>query len=409
MSLRPVLVVPEHGTKLRPRLSVTDDLRSGTSPAPDTTVATSSRRSRASQPRLLRSLAPVFVVGLGTLLVVLEARVFMILLAGVLFALALRGLSLAVTTRVKIPYPVALTAIALGFVGALAFGSYGLGAGLLHQAEDLGKQLPDAWNSFLGALHNKPALAPVADRLREGAAPAPGHADIAAGATGLVEAFGAAIVVFFVGIYGAAQPEAYPKVVLAMVPHAHRRRVRATLYRTGAELTRWLAGRVVAMAVVGALVTVGLLLMKIPLAWALGGLAALLTFIEYLGAFVSAAPAMLVAFTRGPTYAIWVAVLFTAAHILEGYVLTPLLVRTTVRFPPAYTLAAQAVLGAVYGVAGLTFATPILIVGTVFVRKLYIERREAREARARSRISARPARGGEPSAPPHAARAAHAR
>jgi predicted PurR-regulated permease PerM len=138
------------------------------------------------------------------------------------------------------------------------------------------------------------------------------------------------------------------------------------------------------------------------MAWALGALAGLLTFVEYLGAFVSAAPAMLVAFTRGPTHALWVAVLFTVAHILEGYVLTPLLVRTTVRFPPAYTLAAQAVLGSIYGVPGLTFATPILIVGTVLVKKLYLERRDARQARqarqAREARQATEARAARPSA-----------
>ena len=85
--------------------------------------------------------------------------------------------------------------------------------------------------------------------------------------------------------------------------------------------------------------------------------------------------------------------LYGDAHVLEGYVLTPLLVRTTVRFPPAYTLAAQAVLGTIYGVAGLTFATPILIVGTVLVKKLYIDRREAREARADTLRASRKAEG----------------
>jgi predicted PurR-regulated permease PerM len=233
----------------------------------------------------------------------------------------------------------------------------------------------------VASLHTQPVLAPLADRLQRDGAPTPGHAELAAGASGVAEGMATATVVFFVGVYGAAQPGAYPHVVLRMVAFRHRRRARATLFRIGEELTRWLAGRAVAMAIVGVLVTTGLLLLKIPLAWALGGLAGLLTFIEYLGAFVSAAPAMLVAFTRGPTYAIWVAVLFTTAHILEGYVLTPLLVRRTVRFPPAYTLGAQVVLGALYGAIGLTFATPIMIIGTVLVRKLYIDRRDAREAR----------------------------
>ena len=135
------------------------------------------------------------------------------------------------------------------------------------------------------------------------------------------------------------------------------------------------------MALVGGFVTIGLLAMKVPLAFPLGLLAGLLTFIEYLGAFASAAPAILLAFTRGPRYAIGTAILFTVAHIIEGYLLTPLLVRTTVKFPPAYTLGAQVLLGAVFGVAGLTFATPVMITATVLVRDLYVEPRAKRGTR----------------------------
>jgi predicted PurR-regulated permease PerM len=313
-------------------------------------------------------------MALSALVLVLEARVLMVLFAGVLLALALRGICQAITARVHVPYLAALVTVAVAIVAALGLGAYALGAGLLHQAEDLARQLPEAWASFMQSLHAKPALAPVADRLEHGVAPPAGRAELTAGASGIVETFGAAIVVFFVGLYGAAQPDAYPRVLLRVVPRRGRPRAEATIHAMAADLTKWLAGRAVAMAVVAVVVTSGLLVLKIPLAWALGTLAGLLAFIEYLGAWISAAPAMLVAFTRGPTYAIWVAVLFLAAHVLEGYILTPFLVRTTVRFPPAYTLAAQAVLGAIYGAVGLTFATPILIVGTVLVKKLYIER-----------------------------------
>ncbi len=57
--------------------------------------------------------------------------------------------------------------------------------------------------------------------------------------------------------------------------------------------------------------------------------------------------------------------------------LGPLLVRTTVRIPPAYTLAAQLLLGTIFGAMGLTFATPILIVATVLVKQPYLNRSSA--------------------------------
>ena len=315
------------------------------------------------------------IVALAALLVVMEGRVLLLLLAGALFALALRAVTEAIASRTRWPYPAVLAGLCILLVSGIAAGLYGLGASLFAQAEALTKEVPDAWHSVLDALRRRPALAQVVPPLQASTGTLKEHATaLVAGAGQAFELMAAGTVVFFLGVYGAAQPDAYPRVVVLLVPPAHRARARSILAQMGRELTRWLAGRLIAMLIVGALVTGGLLAMKISLAWALGALAGMLTFVEYLGAFASAAPAMLIAFTRGPAFPIWVAILFTGVHILEGYVLTPLLVQTTVRFPPGYTLAAQVVLGSIFGVAGLTFATPVMIVGTVLVRRLYVER-----------------------------------
>jgi predicted PurR-regulated permease PerM len=52
--------------------------------------------------------------------------------------------------------------------------------------------------------------------------------------------------------------------------------------------------------------------------------------------------------------------------------LTPLLARRAVHFPPAYTLAAQTLFGALFGALGLTFATPTCIVAATVVEMLYV-------------------------------------
>lgn len=321
------------------------------------------------------------------LLCILEGRVLLVLLAGVLFALALLGTSRWVARKTRLPFRVALAAIAVLLVAGTATGLYFLGAGLAEQVDTLLRELPTAWHAAVDAIKRRPALAPLAGPLD---AAAPGKtpltqsaASLLAGAGGAMEMLGGAIVIFFIGVYGAAQPDAYVHVALALVPPAHRMRAARILIESRRELTRWLAGRAVAMVLVGVLVTVGLLWMKIPLAWSLGVVAGALTFVEYLGAFASAAPAMLLAFTRSPVYAVWVGVLFTGVHILEGYVLTPLLVRTTVKFPPAYTLAAQVILGSVFGVLGLTLATPVTILATILVRRLYLAPRDRHAAGSR--------------------------
>ncbi len=331
--------------------------------------------------RAFRASAIAVAVVLGAVLIVVEGRVLMVLLAGALFALALACTSQWTSRVTHLPYGATLATLATLLVVSLALGAYFLGAGIAEQTEAFAREVPKAWSSLLDAIRHRPGLAQVIGPV-EAKAPslAPDTAHLVTGASGAFEAVGALVVVFFIGAYGAAQPEAYESVVLQLAPPAHRARARSLIHDIGGQLTRWLGGRAVAMAVVGVFVTIGLLVMKVPLAVPLGLLAGLLTFIEYLGAFASAGPAILLAFTRGPSYAVGTAILFTVAHIIEGYALTPLLVRTTVKFPPGYTLGAQVLLGAVFGVAGLTFATPVMITATVLVRDLCLEPRANRDA-----------------------------
>ena len=89
----------------------------------------------------------------------------------------------------------------------------------------------------------------------------------------------------------------------------------------------------------------------------------------FAGLLFAGRPADSARVSQSPTSALWVMLVFTALHIVEGYVLTPLLARTAMRFPPASTLASQAVFSALLGPIGLTFATPLMIVGVTSVQE----------------------------------------
>ncbi len=327
----------------------------------------------------MRATAAAALVAAGALLLVLQARTWMMLLAGVLLALALRGCSRFLSEKARVPYPLALVAVTLVCVAGVGTSLLFLGAGIARQAEAFAQQLPVAWNALLDRMRSTPGLSHAVGELQKGLpAASTASSSLLSGTTDLIQIVAGLVVVFFLGVYGAARPEAYSSVVVALVPPAHRERASAILAEIGRDLTRWLASRAIAMAVVGVLVTVGLLILKIPLAVTLGVLAGLLTFVEYLGAIISAAPAMLLALTRGGAFVLWVALVFGVAHLVEGYLLTPMLVRASVRIPPGYTLAAQILLGATFGVLGLTFATPIVLVTSILVRRLYVDPREAR-------------------------------
>jgi predicted PurR-regulated permease PerM len=239
------------------------------------------------------------------------------------------------------------------------------GSTIVDEFREFQKTLPRAIAS-LQATSRLPIQAPLdravsnAEKLATGAWAAFG---------GSLELVSGLVVVFFLGIYQAADPDTYVRIALRFAPNQHRARIRHTLGRMFDNLRRWLFGRLVAMAFVAIACGVAFTLFGLPLALPLALLAGLLTFVEYVGAVASGVPPILLAFVQGPARALEILIFFTLLHVLEGYVLTPLLARTTVHLPPAGTLATQVLLAALLGPLGLTFATPLLVVAVTGVKE----------------------------------------
>jgi predicted PurR-regulated permease PerM len=304
-----------------------------------------------------------FAVAASIALVLLTARVLLVLFAGLLFALVLHALAAAAERKTHVPYKVALASSVLLLVGAASCTFFFALPAIGSQVRELGKSLPEgvarvSETLHLSALGLTGGLKPpdLAGNIEKFTA----HTLAALGTS--LEVFGGLVVLFFVGVYGAVEPESYAKVLLWFVPPTKKRLVRRIMTVSTGNLERWLLGRLVAMLFVGVTSGIAFLVLHVPLAFPLALLAGLLTFVEYIGAFASAAPPILLALSESPTRALWVAVVFAVLHVVEGYVLTPLLAKTAVRFPPATTLASQAVLSALLGPLGLTFATPLMVV-----------------------------------------------
>lgn len=306
----------------------------------------------------------------AALFVVTTAKLLIVLFAGILFALVLSKIAAALSRRTHLDYRASVVIVVLGWLGATAAALVFLGPQVAHQVSLLVEALPAASKEVLDHLHRS-RLGPAIPET-----PTPSHlvpptkvvTAIASFMGGSIDVLVGLVVIFFFGIYGAAQPGVYVEGVVRLTPGRYRSRVARVVAAVSSTLTRWLLGRLVAMAFVGVTTAIAFELLHVPLALTLALLAGLLTFIAYLGAVVSAIPPILLAFTVSPATAGWVLLLFTAIHVVEGYLLTPLIARAAVHFPPLVTLAGQVILGSLLGVLGLTFSTPLLVVAVVAVK-----------------------------------------
>jgi len=186
-------------------------------------------------------------------------------------------------------------------------------------------------------------------------------------------AVGGLIIVLFIAMYIAATPDVYREGLVHLVPHRARPRANEVLVTLGNTLRQWLVARLIAMVAIGLVTGIGLALLNVKGAAALGVLAGLLELVPFFGPFVSAVPAIGIALVDSPQKALAVVVLYIIVQQLEGNVITPLILEKKLDIPPVLTVLAVAAMGIVFGVLGMLVAEPLLAAVLVTTKMLYVE------------------------------------
>lgn len=181
------------------------------------------------------------------------------------------------------------------------------------------------------------------------------------------------IYILFVGLFLAGSPQMYYDGILQLTPSARRNRLREVLDELIATLRWWILGQLFSMLVIGTLTGVGLWLLGMPFALALGVVAGLLEFIPYVGPILTGSLAGLLALMIGPWQAVYVILLYTAIQQFESNVLIPIVHQYTVSLPPVLTLTAFLIIWSLFGFSGILVATPLVAVLVVLVKMLYIQ------------------------------------
>ncbi len=133
--------------------------------------------------------------------------------------------------------------------------------------------------------------------------------------------------------------------------------------RAQKKMGLWLQGQLLLGLIVGVLVFLGLTVMGVPYALALAFLAGIMELIPVFGPFLSAAPAVALAFsTSGFTFALIVAIFYLIVQQFENNLIYPLVVTKVVGVPPLLVILALVAGGMLAGVIGVLLAVPVAAV-----------------------------------------------
>jgi predicted PurR-regulated permease PerM len=149
------------------------------------------------------------------------------------------------------------------------------------------------------------------------------------------------------------------RYVLAFLPAAQRPGARVAWNDIETRLGLWVRGQLILMGVIGLATGIACALLGLPGALLLGLVAALTEAIPIIGPLVGAVPAVLVAATISPELALVVALVYVVIQLIEGSVLTPMVMRNTIGISPLLVLVSLLVGTAVAGLAGALLAVPI--------------------------------------------------
>lgn len=319
----------------------------------------------------LRRLAILLAVGLVGLLLWALADVALLLFGSILVAVVLRAIGDPLARRTGMPERLALAIAGALVIGALASLLVWVGPTLAAELRNIVRQLPAA----LGRITEQLEIGSVADLMR-GASPATTIGNLVtrlfSWGTTIAGAATGAVLVVFGGIYLALDPPLYRQGFVKLVPPRLQVNGAATVDDCGVALRRWLVGQIAAMVMVGALTGVGLWLVGVPSALALGLIAGLLEFVPFVGPLLAAVPALLLASTVGLDTVLWAIVVLVLVQQVEGNLIMPLVASRAVSVLPVVGIFAVVALGLLLGPLGLLFGYPLAICADIAVRRLYI-------------------------------------
>jgi predicted PurR-regulated permease PerM len=168
-------------------------------------------------------------------------------------------------------------------------------------------------------------------------------------------------------------PDAYQKVFVRVFPSFYRRQVGGILQQCEASLEGWVTGAAIGVFVVGLMSLIGLSILGVKAALALGVLAGFMNLIPNLGPTMSVIPAMAIALLDNPWKAFAVFILYFFIQQCESNFITPVVMAHQVSLLPAVTLICQLFFVTFFGFLGLFLALPLTVVAKIWVQEVLIK------------------------------------
>ena len=121
----------------------------------------------------------------------------------------------------------------------------------------------------------------------------------------------------------------------------------------------FIVGQCTEALILGSLCILGMLIFRFPYAVMIGTLVGFTALIPIAGAYIAAAVGAFMIFTVEPMQAVWFLVFLIVLQQLEGNLIFPRVVGSSIGLPALWVLAAVTVGGGLFGILGMLLGVPL--------------------------------------------------
>lgn len=179
------------------------------------------------------------------------------------------------------------------------------------------------------------------------------------------------LVVPFLAFYILKDFDVFERAVIKYVPRSHRKNTVKLLKDIDEALGSYIRGQLLVCGIIGTLAYIGYLLIGMPYTLLLASIVAITNVIPYIGPFIGAAPALLMASTVSFKMMLLVVIVNTVCQILESNIISPQVVGRTLHLHPLLIIFALLVGGYVAGIVGMILAVPIFATCKVIIQHMF--------------------------------------
>ncbi len=181
--------------------------------------------------------------------------------------------------------------------------------------------------------------------------------------SGIVSGVTTFVISFTFSIYVLFQKEKLSsqvkQVLYALIPERVTEKLISVAALSDQVFSSFLSGQCVEAVILGAMFVVSMTVFRMPYAMLTGIVIALTALIPLFGAFIGCAVGMLLIVMVNPVQAVWFLVLFLVLQQVEGNLIYPHVVGSSVGLPSIWVLAAVTLGGNLFGIMGIILFIPL--------------------------------------------------